>query len=54
VRVLITFDREVRIFLMNDSVDMARDICRPQEGYDQELSRMFAEWVADSEKVLTF
>lgn len=25
---------DVRIFLMNDAVDMARDVCRPPEGYD--------------------
>lgn len=85
---------EVRIFLMNDAVDMARDICRPPEGYDQDLSQMLktlitrgvsvkacgtcmarcgiyknhpyfegaenstmpalAEWVIDSDKVITF
>ncbi len=86
--------QEVRIFLMNDSVDMARDICKAPEGYDQDLSQMLkdliknkvqvkvcgtcmarcgiyknhpyfegaqkstmqelAEWVIDSDKVLTF
>jgi uncharacterized protein involved in oxidation of intracellular sulfur len=85
---------EVRIFLMNDAVDMARDICRPPDGYDQDLSQMLktliargvpvkvcgtcmarcgiyknhpyfegaenssmpalAEWVIDSDKVITF
>jgi uncharacterized protein involved in oxidation of intracellular sulfur len=85
---------EVRIFLMNDSVDMARDVCKAPEGYDQDLAKMLkdliangvpvkvcgtcmsrcgihknhpyfdgaekstmnalAEWVVDSEKVLTF
>ena len=85
---------EVRIFLMNDSVDMARDACKAPEGYDQDLSQMLknlissgvivkvcgscmsrcgiyknqpyfegaekstmaalAEWVIDSDKVLTF
>ncbi len=85
---------EVRIFLMNDSVDMARDVCKPPVGYDQDLSQMLkdliskkvvvkvcgtcmarcgiyknhpyfersekstmgalAEWVVDSDKVLTF
>ena len=84
----------VRIFLMNDSVDMARDICVPPAGYDQDLAQMLkdlivkgvsvkvcgtcmarcgiyknhpyfegaesstmqelAEWVVDSQKVLTF
>ncbi|WP_133129032.1 DsrE/DsrF/TusD sulfur relay family protein [Legionella nagasakiensis] len=29
---------EVRIFLMNDAVDMARDTCKPPAGYDQDLS----------------
>lgn len=30
----------VRIFLMNDAVDLARDTCKPPEGYDQDLSKM--------------
>ncbi len=30
----------VKIFLMNDSVDMARDACAPPEGYDQDLSQI--------------
>ncbi len=86
--------QEVRIFLMNDSVDMARDVCKAPDGYDQDLSQMLrdlisngvlvrvcgtcmarcgiyknhpyfegankstmgelAEWVIDSDKVLTF
>ena len=86
--------QEVRIFLMNDSVDMARDACKPPERYDQDLSQMLkdlisngvpvkvcgtcmnrcgiyknhpyfdgaekstmgelADWVVDSDKVLTF
>jgi uncharacterized protein involved in oxidation of intracellular sulfur len=86
--------QEVRIFLMNDSVDMARAVCKPPEGYDQDLSGMLkdlcgkgvpvkvcgtcmarcgihrnhpyfegaekstmpalAEWVIDSDRVLTF
>jgi len=85
---------EVRIFLMNDAVDMARDVCKPPVGYDQDLAQMLrdlisngvpvevcgtcmarcgiyknhpyfegankstmgflANWVADSDKVLTF
>lgn len=84
----------VRLFLMNDAVDMARDACRPPEGYDQDLSQMLkdligrgvqvkvcgtcmtrcglyrnhpyfdgaesstmqalADWVVDSDKVITF
>ncbi len=31
---------EVRIFLMNDAVDMARDACQPPDSYDQDLSKM--------------
>ena len=37
---------EVRIFLMNDSVDMARDVCKPPEGYDQDLSKMLKGLIA--------
>jgi len=37
---------EVRIFLMNDAVDMARDVCRPPEGYDQDLSKMLKALIA--------
>ncbi|HPB32777.1 MAG TPA: DsrE family protein [Candidatus Sumerlaeota bacterium] len=91
---LLEMKQEVRIFLMNDSVDMARDTCRAPEGYDQDLSAMLknlitkgvpvkvcgtcmarcgiyknqpyfdgaekstmpalAEWVIDSDKVITF
>lgn len=36
---------EVRIFLMNDAVDMARDICKPPENYDQDLSQMLKELI---------
>ena len=91
---LVEGGHEVRIFLMNDAVDIARDACHPPEGYDQDLSSMLkdliaqgvvvkvcgtcmarcgihrnepyyagankatmaelAEWVADSDRVLTF
>lgn len=37
---LIDIGQIVRIFLMNESVDMARDICKPPEEYDQDLSQM--------------
>ena len=36
---------EVRLFLMNDAVDMAREVCRPPEGYDQDLSKMLKELI---------
>jgi len=38
--------QEVRIFLMNDSVDMARDACKPPENYDQDLSQMLKDLIA--------
>lgn len=87
-------DQTVRIFLMNDSVDLARESCKAPAGYDQNLVAMLkdliaqgvavkvcgtcmarcgihknepyyagankatmaelAEWVADSDRVLTF
>ncbi|MGM0432944.1 MAG: DsrE/DsrF/TusD sulfur relay family protein [Spirochaetota bacterium] len=37
---------DVRIFLMNDAVDMARDACRPPVGYDQDLSQMLKDLIA--------
>lgn len=38
---------EVRIFLMNDSVDLARDILKPPHGYDQDLSQILKELIAE-------
>ncbi len=38
--------QDVRIFLMNDSVDMARDVCKPPKSYDQDLSQMLKELIA--------
>ena len=38
--------QKVRIFLMNDSVDMARDVCKPPAGYDQDLSKMLKDLIA--------
>ncbi len=35
----------VRVFLMNDAVDMARDVCKPPENYDQDLSKMLKELI---------
>jgi len=43
--------QEVRIFLMNDAVDMARDVCTPPVGYDQDLSRMLKDLIAAGVKV---
>ncbi len=43
--------QNVRIFLMNDSVDMARDACKAPEGYDQDLSQMLKELISKDVKV---
>jgi len=91
---LLEAGQEVRLFLMNYSVDMARDVCKRPESYDLDLVQMLkdlvargvpvkvcgscmarcgihknqpyfegaekstmpalAEWVIDSEKVITF
>lgn len=42
---------EVRIFLMNDSVDMARDVCKAPEGYDHDLSQMLKELIVNNVQV---
>ncbi|MBK7421814.1 MAG: DsrE family protein [Propionivibrio sp.] len=42
---LVDGGNEVRIFLMNDAVDMARDACHPPKGYDQDLSKMLKELI---------
>ena len=39
-------NQEVRIFLMNDAVDMARDACKPPATYDQDLSQMLKDLIA--------
>ncbi len=39
---------EVRIFLMNDSVDMARSVCKPPANYDQDLSQMLKDLIANN------
>lgn len=43
---LVESGQEVRIFLMNDSVDLARDCCKPPAGYDQDLSQMLKDLIA--------
>ncbi|AHE66908.1 DsrE/DsrF/TusD sulfur relay family protein [Legionella oakridgensis] len=37
---LLETGQEVRLFLMNDAVDMAREANKPPAGYDQDLSAM--------------
>ena len=36
---------------MNDSVDMARDVCKPPANYDQDLSQMLKELIANDVSV---
>lgn len=48
---LVGMGNEVRIFLMNDSVDMARDVCKPPEGYDQDLAQMLRDLISQNVKV---
>ena len=42
---------EVRIFLMNDSVDLARGVCKPPENYDQDLSQMLKDLITNNVQV---
>ncbi len=42
---------EIRIFLMNDAVDMARDACSPPESYDQDLSQMLKNLISNKVEV---
>jgi uncharacterized protein involved in oxidation of intracellular sulfur len=42
---LLETGNEVRIFLMSDSVDLARDVCKTPEGYDQDLSQMLKDLI---------
>lgn len=39
-------EHAVRIFLMNDAVDLARDACRAPAGYDQDLSAILKDLIA--------
>ena len=47
---LLEMEQEVRIFLMNDSVDMARDAYKPPEGYE-DLSEMLKELISKGDPV---
>jgi uncharacterized protein involved in oxidation of intracellular sulfur len=42
---LVEAGQEVRLFLMNDSVDMARDACKRPENYDQDLVQLLKDLV---------
>jgi uncharacterized protein involved in oxidation of intracellular sulfur len=41
----------VRIFLMNDSVDLARESCVPPANYDQDLKAMLKDLIAKEVEV---
>lgn len=43
---LVDAGNEVRLFLMNEAVDMAREACIPPEGYDQDLTGMLKALMA--------
>ncbi|MDO9048152.1 MAG: DsrE family protein [Methylobacter sp.] len=43
---LLEAGQEVRIFVMNDAVDMALDVCKPPEGYDQDLSQILKDLIS--------
>lgn len=44
-------EQEVRIFLMNDAVDLARDVNKPPQNYDQDLSQMLKDLIANKASV---
>lgn len=50
-KTLLTAGQEARIFLMNDSVDMARESCAPPPSYDQDLKEMLKELIASGVQV---
>ncbi|MFY9117055.1 MAG: DsrE family protein [Bacteroidales bacterium] len=41
----------VRIFLMNDSVDLAREVCKKPDSYDQDLVQMLKGLIAEGVEV---
>jgi uncharacterized protein involved in oxidation of intracellular sulfur len=43
---LVDGGQQVRLFLMNDAVDLARDACQPPPGYDQDLAQMLRDLIA--------
>jgi uncharacterized protein involved in oxidation of intracellular sulfur len=50
-KTLLEKGQQVNIFLMNDAVDLARDVCKPPENYDQDLSQMLKELIANGVSV---
>lgn len=48
---LVDNKQKVKIFLMNDAVDMAREQCKPPAGYDQDLSQMLKDLITKNVQV---
>lgn len=48
---LVEAGQQVRIFLMNDSVDMARDTCKKPESYDQDLAQILKDLIKNGVEV---
>ena len=43
---LLDAGEEVRVFLMNEAIDLARDACEAPEDYDQDLTKMLKYLIA--------
>ncbi len=48
---LLGMGHAVRLFLMNDAVDLARESCRPPAGYDQDLVTLLKELISSGAAV---
>lgn len=46
VEKLLDAQQELRIFLMNDAVDLARNASNPPEGYDHDLQKILKSLIA--------
>lgn len=50
-KTLLEKGEEVRIFLMNDAVDLARDVLQKPESYDQDLVALLKDLIARGAQV---
>lgn len=48
---LVKQSQTLRIFLMNDAVDLARESCVPPAGYDQDLKAMLKKLIGNGVEV---
>jgi uncharacterized protein involved in oxidation of intracellular sulfur len=46
IRAELSFFSYLWVITRNASVDMARDVCKPPEGYDQDLTQMLRDLIA--------